>query len=1033
MGKIALNMIARDAGSSVIAALESTKGAIDVYVIGFAGRSSDLTREAVVGWLEENGVEYLVDEFDFVDFSDARNRVLDMTPDDVQWVMWMDTDDTILGIDELREIAEECGKGDVGAVQFPYIYHQDAFGNPLVIHDRERLVRRDLGWRWFRPVHETLNTTTHHRIVRLNNLTWVHRHELTESTRASRNLALLQEYVKKNPDDVRTLSYLAHAYFSTQKFATAIEWFQRAFDRPTNDLEKWQSAIFLGRCWLAMEEHENAIGWAWQAIDLEPRIADSYLLLGACYTELGEMDKAYEFFRISNDKQQPPSLLFVLPNEYTFNRWVREHHAAAGIGKLEEAIEICRKALKHSPGHEGFIYYLLAYEEAYRSQTSKRALQHLVEHLKVRGDAVAATELLRYIPKNIVDDDDMQELMAETQRCVEHLYNEEAFEMMYGGGADVSKSNIPAEHLLTTYTPVCEPRFQRTWELVQKHKERVEANGERLTIVDLGCGDGVFTVWLAMQGCLVTGIESSPDNVVCAQQLAERMGVGKRTRFICSQIERLEVETVGAHDLAICLEIIEHVANPALVLGTGFDLSENIIFSTPHMQVGNENRKMDGIHLAHVREFHFLDLLRLAVKCGGRLETLDTTYWLPEPGQLRLPGFGTWIGEITKEVKEKPAVVFYTGGSLEKWTPDSMDEGGIGGSETAIIQMAKLFSEAGHQTFVYGPVDGVWDGVVYRNHKRFVPHSPAMGNPCLLFVSSRVPEVFDRPVNSVLKALWLHDWDYGYDTPTGRLERFTKERAEQIDIMFVLSDAQKCHFEKTYPFLKGRLTVTANGIDPGRFQQAFDRPQHSFIWTSSPDRGLDRVLKMWPKIREMWNDAELSVYYGFDNLIKVYPRNHPKRKEMVEGLLAKMEQPGVTYKGRVNQEKLAEAYARSQFWFYPTSFTETYCIGAIEAQAAGCVPVTTSVAALEDKVPSRFRLRKEAGDEKFLQLLCDIDAGKVEGVTTEERALALTRTWDAVFAQWSQVVEDKFEERKEERAKREKASAKQAFAEKKKR
>jgi glycosyltransferase involved in cell wall biosynthesis len=522
--------------------------------------------------------------------------------------------------------------------------------------------------------------------------------------------------------------------------------------------------------------------------------------------------------------------------------------------------------------------------------------------------------------------------------------------------------------------------------------------------------------------------------VLRAQQLSERVGVGERTRFICAQLEQLETSDVGGHDLALCLEVIEHVANPSLILGTGFDLAEAIIFSTPHMQVGNENRKSDGVHLSHVREFHFVDLLRLSVTCGGRMETLTTAYWeyTPEGGPL-LPGFGNWVGEIVRGGKEKASIVFYVGGAMEKWTPDSIGKGGIGGSETAVAQMARLFSEAGHQVFVYGPVDGVWNGVVYRNYKRFVPHSPAMGNPCLLFVSSRVPEIFDKRVNAVMTGLWFHDWDYGYDMPTGRLERLTKERAEQIDFLFVLSDAQKHHFEKTYPFLKGRLTVTANGIDPGRFTGLKEeRLKHRFIWSSSPDRGLARVLRMWPSIRRMWEDAELHVFYGFQYVDLMYPRQHPKRKEMVDDLFALMEQEGVTHHGRVNQDELAREFAKSQFWFYPTSFTETYCITAIEAQAVGCTPVTSSTAALADKVPARFRLKDTASDDKFLNLLRHVDEGKVDPLTDEEMAKALATTWQSVFEQWEKALDTRFEERKKVRMELEKTAAKEAFAARKK-
>jgi glycosyltransferase involved in cell wall biosynthesis len=57
--------------------------------------------------------------------------------------------------------------------------------------------------------------------------------------------------------------------------------------------------------------------------------------------------------------------------------------------------------------------------------------------------------------------------------------------------------------------------------------------------------------------------------------------------------------------------------------------------------------------------------------------------------------------------------------------------------------------------------------------------------------------------------------------------------------------------------------------------------------------------------------------------------------------------------GRVNQETLAREFMCSGVWAYPTWFSETNCITAAEAQAAGLYIVTTPVAALNETVGDR--------------------------------------------------------------------------------
>ena len=57
---------------------------------------------------------------------------------------------------------------------------------------------------------------------------------------------------------------------------------------------------------------------------------------------------------------------------------------------------------------------------------------------------------------------------------------------------------------------------------------------------------------------------------------------------------------------------------------------------------------------------------------------------------------------------------------------------------------------------------------------------------------------------------------------------------------------------------------------------------------------------------------------------------------------------GVVFRDRVNQQQLAEEFLSSQCFLYPTSFTETSCITAMEAQAANCHIITSPVAALKE-------------------------------------------------------------------------------------
>jgi glycosyltransferase involved in cell wall biosynthesis len=412
----------------------------------------------------------------------------------------------------------------------------------------------------------------------------------------------------------------------------------------------------------------------------------------------------------------------------------------------------------------------------------------------------------------------------------------------------------------------------------------------------------------------------------------------------------------------------------------------------------------------HVREYSRRDLERLAMACKNNVENLYTVW----QEQNVIPGYGNWVMELSLESnKTKPPVVFFCGRSGgEEWSPHQIDTKGLGGSETAAIRMAKQFSDNGHPTIVYGPSEGVYDGVIYRKYDKFNPSAPAAGSPAWLFISSRIPDVFDNPVNAAIKVLWVHDNTFKYPQPGGVIvDRLTPERAKRIDKIFVLSEWQREYMKEGYPFIPDdKWFITKNGILPENFigLGATRKKPHSFIWASSLDRGLDRVLQKWPDIKKMWPDAELDIFYGLDVMRSIYG-HVPSAQKFMSEIEESSQQEGVNWRGRVGQKELAQEFGKHQFWFYPTDFGETFCIVALEAQAAGCIPITTNVGALVDKVPEEYRTDWGKDGSPLVELLGKVD-GKNKKLPKKYVTKALGYTWSEVFNQWSEFAEERTKE-----------------------
>ncbi len=287
----------------------------------------------------------------------------------------------------------------------------------------------------------------------------------------------------------------------------------------------------------------------------------------------------------------------------------------------------------------------------------------------------------------------------------------------------------------------------------------------------------------------------------------------------------------------------------------------------------------------------------------------------------------------------QPRIIFFCGRSLEPWAPPSLDTTGIGGSETAVIQIAKQFAQDGWHVDVYNDCDrfeGVYDGVGYWDCKRL-----AQGETAEVLVSWRNERAIDIPIERRTSLLWCHDLNRG----PGAAEFLPK-----WDRVLGVSAWHAGYLAQVY-----RLSNTGfvpNGIDPERFQPGVTKIPFRCVYASAPDRGLPNLLRMWPEILRAEPTAELHIAYGwesFDKALQLWPNEAQIRvKEEVLKLLDTTS--NVVWRGRLPQNELAQLYQESYCWLYPTQFTEVSCITAMESMIGGCVPVTSAVGALPETV-----------------------------------------------------------------------------------
>jgi len=348
----------------------------------------------------------------------------------------------------------------------------------------------------------------------------------------------------------------------------------------------------------------------------------------------------------------------------------------------------------------------------------------------------------------------------------------------------------------------------------------------------------------------------------------------------------------------------------------------------------------------------------------------------------------------------KPTVGIFCPVTYEPWGPRSI-ESGIGGSETAVIQMARELTTLGFEVTIYAHIKGhdlgVHDGVYWTHFMAMNPkkdHHDVM----VWWREPRSPMQFG--MSATVSVVWAHDvltenaWLY--------------EPEMLFDKVIVLSQYHKELYRKRLP--DEMLYVSRNGTDPTLWQEPKSE-RRGMVYSSCPSRGLVYLLRDWSYIRDEVPDATLDIYYGWNKAFELAMASHPQAARLYTEVEHLKRQPGITWHGRVGKKELYEAYAQAAIWAYPCDFPEISCITAMEAQIHGAKPVVRNHAALQETVQYGRKLDvdlSKRGDQvTYIQAVLEELKGKA--FPEREEMIAWARkgfSWASVAADWKRLFEE---------------------------
>lgn len=337
-------------------------------------------------------------------------------------------------------------------------------------------------------------------------------------------------------------------------------------------------------------------------------------------------------------------------------------------------------------------------------------------------------------------------------------------------------------------------------------------------------------------------------------------------------------------------------------------------------------------------------------------------------------------------------VCFYT---RKPWWDGHLPEG-TAGSEEAVVYMARALARQGWKVTVFNSCLKARQcgAVTYKPLQHYNPfHS------CAVRVLWRDVMSLGYPLRAQKNYLWMHDIVATDAWPERYWSKLTK--------MIVLSQYHRSAFPSVPD---ERIFVSRNGIWPPDAQypkRAERRNTRRCIYASGPTRGLECLLKLWPRIRARVPDATLAVHYGWSELDWSNPES-PSALRKREPYLKLLDQPGIVSKNeRLDLERLWEAFEHSGLWVYPTEYPETSCITAMRAQAAGAIPIVTAVAGLKETVSWGTRIEaddiytNEIAQSRFVEAVVDNLLRPREEVRTQMMAWGRRHlSWDEVAQEW---------------------------------
>jgi glycosyltransferase involved in cell wall biosynthesis len=330
-------MIVKDEAHVICRCLESVKPLIDSWLIVDTG-STDGTQDIIREFLKDIPGE--LHERPWVNFAHNRNEALELARDKADYLLFMDADDILTYAPNYVRPETFDKEG-----YYLKIYYSGT------TYDRVQLINTQVNWRWEGVVHEVIYYPDVRNCGYLDGVVMKiigGGGRSQDQNKFLKDIAMLEDDLEKNPNNARSVFYLAQSYRDGNFFEKAIELYETRVE-----MGGWDEEVFWSLYQIAAlqerlgKDRETVLAAYSRAFNYRPSRAEPMYRIASYQRRQGYPYHAYLIANLGMKIPLPRDLIFVESWIYDFGLGLEYALCCHQLKRYEECFNTCLALLSN--------------------------------------------------------------------------------------------------------------------------------------------------------------------------------------------------------------------------------------------------------------------------------------------------------------------------------------------------------------------------------------------------------------------------------------------------------------------------------------------------------------------------------------------------------------------------------------------------------------------------------------------------------------------------------------------------------------